>query len=114
MKTNEKICKWLGMTEIKDERIYKRYNYYGEIIFDDKIDFLHDRNQQKWIIDELKKRKYSIKIFITENYATAIIYRGGIGEFRGLSELGDDGPAFIDAVEQLIDNENDTSKNLQS
>ena len=54
---NNKIAVWLGMA------IFKKT---GQIVYPDEYkgiipDFLHHRNQQKWIEDELVKREYYIK-----------------------------------------------------
>lgn len=78
MNINEKFCLWLGFKYEDESFILKiptgiwiaRELPSGEwdIAFDTNnpkyipLDFLHDRNQQKWIIDELIKKGYRIKI----------------------------------------------------
>jgi Uri superfamily endonuclease len=119
MTTNEKIAKWLGVKKhkwISSEG--ESYSYINENIDKESselriveyLDFLHDRNQQKWIIDELKKRGWIIKIHITDKRTWVSIYKlEGMGE--KIVEYGgsepDDGEALIQAVEQLIDKENE-------
>jgi hypothetical protein len=59
MTTNETISKWLGFTEVKGSA-YKCYSYNGQNVYENTLDFLHDRNQQKWIEDELIEKGYKI------------------------------------------------------
>ena len=116
MNTNEKIAKWLGLETEKDpltEHLRTRYKAL-EFVY---IDFLHDRNQQKWIEDKLIELGYRIDYCFEEkgthweiiiakeenanwydlDYIDNTIYIGIKNESKDL--------AFIQAVEQLIDKE---------
>jgi len=69
------------------------------------IDFIHDRNQQKWIIDELVKRGYSIEIYYSKRGMEVRIWGDdSYLEFCEEKEKLDDSN-LISAVEQLIDKE---------
>ena len=114
MNTNEKIATWLGMKKLTknayERKIDGGYKYYF-------LDFLHDRNQQKWIEDKLIELGYRIDYCFEEkgthweiiiakeenanwydlDYIDNTIYIGIKNESKDL--------AFIQAVEQLIDKE---------
>jgi len=111
MNTNEKICKWLGLETEKDpltEHLRTRYKAL-EFVY---IDFLHDRNQQKWIEDKLKEDGWRISYLITVNgnWAIVIFKTWKIREIYKCNESKD--LAFIQAVEQLIDKENESTKKI--
>ena len=106
MNTNEKICKWLGLETEKDpltEHLRTRYKAL-EFVY---IDFLHDRNQQKWIWDKLMELGYII-ISTTDMEGTdVVIYKKNHKPNSERIFNKDEDLAFIQAVEQLIDKENE-------
>ena len=119
MNTNEKIAKWLGL-ELRECWVgYEKYYFKNgkPLIWEKDLDFLHDRNQQKWIEDKLIELGYRIDYCFEEkgthweiiiakeenanwydlDYIDNTIYIGIKNESKDL--------AFIQAVEQLIDKE---------
>jgi hypothetical protein len=62
MTTNDKIAKWLGFRKKSDNEghTYFIHNKYGQMIIYD-FDFAGDRNQQKWIEDELIEEGYEFE-----------------------------------------------------
>jgi hypothetical protein len=100
MTTNEKIAIWLGLKH-DWKKIWIHPNGKDFII----LDFLHDRNQQKWIIDELIKRGYRIQITYTEYGTSANIWHNdNQTEFHKSNDKIDDS-AFIECVLELIEKE---------
>jgi hypothetical protein len=106
MNTNEKIAKWLGW--ISEMEINQ-----GVVCIADKdiknaieveLDFLHDRNQQKWIKDKLKELKYMwVADFNGIRYSFIILERTSMTRCEIVrNENKDEDLAFIQAVEQLI------------
>jgi hypothetical protein len=123
MNTNEKIAKWLGLIpNIKDDIIIYWEDKWGVRWYSKPIgsfrrynlDFLHDRNQQKWIIDELKKRGYVLVFIIDSKGAECLIYgepdKSNTKELLHKTSNKDEDLAFISAVEQLIDKENEVNE----
>jgi hypothetical protein len=119
MTTNEtkSIAEWLKLEIFEEERyIYKveRYDTHERFAKTKKLiklDFLHDRNQQKWIIDKLKELGYTIET--NENKISSYVaifntYVSIYEHYTGHKEYG--GEALIQAVEQLIDKENKEEK----
>ena len=102
MNTNEKIAKWLGLEKEKNIYPYPWEEYWvREHIIYKNLDFLHDRNQQKWIEDELIKRGWRIKIYICEQICEVKIWHNDDQiEVIGYDENSD--LAFLEAVERLI------------
>jgi len=106
MNTNEKIATWLGMKKLTknayERKIDGGYKYYF-------LDFLHDRNQQKWIEDKLIEGGDGIiysyyldkKYWFVEIFDSA--YPDSASKVWKTNESKD--LAFIQAVEQLIDKE---------
>jgi hypothetical protein len=130
METTEKILQFLGFRDKDESLILKTPNGTNlarelpnggwDITLDRDnpnyipLDFLHDRNQQKWIIDKLKKRGWRIITIIDKNYACVdfIKWYGTLAErdYEKISKenkISDLNLAFIQAVEQLIDKENE-------
>jgi hypothetical protein len=117
---NKKISKWLGYETFEINENNSSLSVIQNIGtglcarrpdgISVKLDFLHDRNQQKWIIDELIKRGYRIQIIHTE-YGTSvnIWHNDDLTEYHKTNEMIDNS-AFISAVEQLIDKENKEEK----
>ena len=108
MNTNEKIAKWLGLETEKDpltEHLRTRYKAL-EFVY---IDFIHDRNQQKWIKDKLKELKYMwVADFNGIRYSFIILERTSMTRCEIVrNENKDEDLAFIQAVEQLIDKGNE-------
>jgi len=109
MNTNEKICIWMG---------YHKHKHAKELFINMELkpqyfkpDFIHDRNQQKWIRDELKKRGY--KIIETESltFNSILIFKGDESySVAAKSNEKDLDIAFIEAIMQLIENENQDEK----
>jgi hypothetical protein len=105
MNTNEKIAIWLKLKCSKmphpDGAIGLYLNEEGKKW--QLIDFIHDRNQQKWIEDKLKEDGWRISYLITVNgnWAIVIFKTWKIREIYKCNESKD--LAFIQAVEQLID-----------
>jgi len=108
MNTNKKIAKWLGW--ISEMEINQ-----GVVCIADKdiknaieveLDFLHDRNQQKWIEDKLIELGYEIKI---NQDKEGTLVQIGKEPFRPIAsgENKSKDLAFISAVEQLIDKTNE-------
>ena len=110
MTTNETICKWLGFEKniATIEEYYWRVDENG---IDDMIkpDFLHDRNQQKWIEDKLENEGYLITYTLTD-----VFHYSGVKRIWKIVIVGEPHSdiiksneskdlAFIQAVEQLID-----------
>ena len=111
MNTNEKIAKLLG---IEDELIYRSN---GEIFYKEiKLDFLHDRNQQKWIEDKLIKLGYGIiyEYYLDKNpkYWFVEIFDSAYPDSESIVFKTNESKdlAFISAVEQLIDKEHQTAE----
>jgi hypothetical protein len=106
MNTNEKIAKWLGL-KCKTMRHPDGYNYlYLDDLRWEIIDFLHDRNQQKWIKDKLKELGYTwLSSFNGKHYFFDIMRRWNINDLLTKGKNEDEDLAFISAVEQLIDKE---------
>lgn len=100
MNTNEKIAIWLGLVRHLATTL-ENYWWRGDDLI--QLDFLHDRNQQKWIEDKLIEEGYElyyehIKIkWMVEILKDKDIFYQTISESKDL--------AFISAVEQLIDKE---------
>jgi len=100
---NSKIAVWLGMA------IFKKT---GQIVYPDEYkgiipDFLHDRNQQKWIIDKLKKEGYAIETYTDLDTTEVTIWnpKESWDMPEDFIENKDEDVAFISAIEQLIDKE---------
>jgi len=104
MNTNEKIAKWLGL----QEKYITNFGIQWVINLEDSVpinlDFLHDRNQQGWIIDELIKRGWRIKIYICEQTCEVKIWHND-DQIEVIGDNEDLDLAFISAVEQLINQE---------
>jgi len=97
MNTNEKIAKWLGINyPLKDHVWVDGADYI--------LDFLHDRNQQRWMIDEIIKRGYGIEIvyLLTSKEWNIAIYDCHMEDVVGIYKKDLDS-ALFEAVEQLID-----------
>jgi len=108
---NQKIAEWLKVIS----HIYGEYEvlyYYKNYHPVTKFDFIHDRNQQKWIEDKLKEDGWRISYLITVNgnWAIVIFKTWKIREIYKCNESKD--LAFIQAVEQLIDKENESTKKI--
>ena len=105
MNTNEKIATWLGMKKLTknayERKIDGGYKYYF-------LDFLHDRNQQKWIIDEIIKRGYGIEMtyLLKVKEWSVNIYDIYLHDVAAFCDKDLD-LAFLEAIEQLIDKENE-------
>ena len=120
---NQKIAEWLKVIS----HIYGEYEvlyYYKNYHPVTKLDFIHDRNQQKWIEDKLIELGYRIDYCFEEkgthweiiiakeenanwydlDYIDNTIYIGIKNESKDL--------AFIQAIEQLIDKENESTKKI--
>lgn len=106
MTTNEKIAKWLGFKKYKCQDGMRAWLHDEKEKNLQDLDFLHDRNQQKWIIDELIKRGCRIKTTISE-YGTKvhIWHNDYLWETVKKNDEIDD-TAFISAVLELIEKEN--------
>jgi hypothetical protein len=126
MTTNEKIAKWLGcITFYINHASNSVIEKIGTGLFAKKsendtcfkVDFLHDRNQQKWIEDELIKKGYMVvKVLEKENaFVRLAKVKQDIKNFFESIEKENDKPdldtAFIEAVMQLIDKETQSSTN---
>jgi len=108
MNTNEKIAKWLGMVRMNE--MWCKPNEDETVSVYPKnyiLDFLHDRNQQKWIEDKLIELGYGIMhdYIQSDNSHNFSLYIGQTVEYTGENESKD--LAFISAVEQLINKENE-------
>ena len=111
---NQKIAEWLGIEKklnpnwtTKMSNVFRQYNYFynGIEIYPD---FLHDRNQQKWIEEKLEKEIYEIHYHYVngnweielmighniQNLVSTPIYITKIDKSKSL--------AFLQAVEELI------------
>lgn len=104
MTTNEKIAIWLNHEHIHEEIWMNPINHANYW-----IDFLHDRNQQKWIEDFLKKDGWAIGRFTNKLWKGTEIKKGN-KKYQGDTYSDNDGD-FIQAVEQLIDKENERTNN---
>ena len=112
MNTNEKIATWLGMKKLTknayERKIDGGYKYYF-------LDFLHDCNQQKWIEDKLEKEEYWIeylyntdaKIWLVFIHKNENMYRTDYHLIQIRTMNKERNLAFISAIEQLIDKENE-------
>jgi hypothetical protein len=112
MNTNEKICKWLKFKSAKvlgdygiPQPIWKKPD--GTIVYNDIIDFLHNRNQQKWIEDKLIELGYEITTEVDQNGAKVTIWKVDDG-WEIPESIYDKSKdiALINAVLQLIEKEN--------
>jgi hypothetical protein len=107
---NSKIAKWLGIKKHKcvssqgesysyiNENIDKESNENREVEY---LNFLHDRNQQKWIEDKLIELGYVIVYQYVNIWMVTIINKKPLPFVYEKNESKD--LAFISAVEQLID-----------
>lgn len=107
MNTNRIIAEWLGIERIKDGTyVYWYYKKTGDHLPNDMLDFLNNRNQQKWIENELKKRGYAIEMYVIKDYARVTISPNrSPKEYEAFNGDGDLELAFIEAVLQLIKEE---------
>ena len=107
MTTNEKIAKWLGLKFIG--KPYELEIYEGpksNYKYATQLDFLHDRNQQKWIEDRLEELGYTwISAFNGKYHFFTIMKRFRVGDTLSKTRGDDEDLTFIQAVEQLIDKE---------
>lgn len=107
---NKVIAEWLGL---KDQIIPMQYANGECIDVIENLDFLHDRNQQKWIIDELEKRNYWLIYTYSPSDKTWVIQihkviNEGRTDFRLIQvrkKNQSKDQAFIDAVIELIEKE---------
>ncbi|OGM08855.1 hypothetical protein A2Z67_02500 [Candidatus Woesebacteria bacterium RBG_13_36_22] len=126
MNTNEKIAKWVGVRKHRfvgylgetycyiNENIDKESHENREVEY---LDFLHDRNQQKWIEDKLIELGYGINYTYSQmwkkhfyNIVPKEVDETNIHKyFKGESEISKS-IALISAVKQLIDKENGMQK----
>ena len=108
MTTNEKISSDINIkiaNWLKHEHIYEEI-WMNPITYQNYwIDFLHDRNQQVWIIDELVKRGYRVDIYFSEHGADVRIWHNDSHVDISITSDKIDDSAFLNAVEQIIDME---------
>lgn len=104
---NSKIAKWLGFKNIRNIKFPDLGLCIVDGIVPIQLDFLHDRNQQKWIEDELQKRGIGTMYDYdpTEKRHSFTLYDGQICNPISESDHKSKNEAFISAVEQLIDKE---------
>jgi hypothetical protein len=108
MTTNEKIARWLGLETFNaplEDNILVVYKDNKRIT----LDFAGDRNQQKWIIDELKKRGYTIAVVTDKEGTNVTIYRekecpdGIMYDYNETTSRKEEGEVLIEAVLELIE-----------
>jgi hypothetical protein len=107
MTTNEKIARWLGLETFNaplEDNILVVYKDNKRIT----LDFAGDRNQQGWIEDKLIEEKFRILyqyLLSEKKWIVVIDYENGKLGADKTNQSKD--VAFIQAVEQIIDKENE-------
>jgi hypothetical protein len=112
MTINSIIAKWLGYEYkflLNDIPFYVKS---GKLV---GLDFINDRNQQKLIHDELKKKGYKIVETESLTFNSVAIFRGEDNyPVAAKSNEKDLDITFIEAMMQLIENENEMkSRNVE-
>jgi hypothetical protein len=106
---NSQIAKWLGF----EQKYIKNLGIQWVINLEDskpiKLDFLHDRNQQKWIEDELIANDYEIEYgYVAKDdgwWEVGIFDSMPMGTINILQRNVSKDTAFIEAVLELIEKE---------
>jgi hypothetical protein len=112
MTTNETIAKWLELDGIiSNDTVTLAYN--KERTGSYKLDFLHDRNQQKWIEDELIANDYEIEYgYVAKDdgwWEVGIFDSMPMETINILQRNVSKDTAFIEAVLELIEKENESN-----
>lgn len=108
-KVNKVIAEWLGIKKQSDFMGREYWVRNNGLIMWTEPDFLHDRNQQKWIEDELIEKGYGILsqwFFLSEMWNIEI-YSDLVNSYEITIDKSNKSKdqAFIDAVMELINQE---------